>query len=88
MLFFLQFFFSFCNKYSHRQIDMMLISTLVPLSLGGDCVNCGVSTTALRSEVEVLKRRLLDRDVAIVQLEAQMAQDRPEHFPQGQDSIE
>ncbi|KAK7073801.1 Golgi organization [Halocaridina rubra] len=54
---------------------------------GGDCVNCGVSTTALRSEVEVLKRRLLDRDVAIVQLEAQMAQDRPEHFPQGQVAV-
>ncbi|XP_068203166.1 uncharacterized protein [Palaemon carinicauda] len=54
---------------------------------GGDCVNCGVSTSALRSEVEVLKRRLLDRDVAIVQLEAQMAQDRPEHFPQGQVAV-
>ncbi|XP_064085889.1 uncharacterized protein LOC135201003 [Macrobrachium nipponense] len=53
----------------------------------GDCVNCGVSTSALRSEVEVLKRRLLDRDVAIVQLEAQMAQDRPEHFPQGQVAV-
>lgn len=54
---------------------------------GGDCVNCGVSTSALRSEVEVLKRRLLDRDVAIVQLETQMAQDRPDHFPQGQVAV-
>ncbi|XP_071518253.1 uncharacterized protein [Panulirus ornatus] len=54
---------------------------------GGDCVNCGVSTAALRSEVEVLKRRLLDRDVAIVQLEAQMAQDRPDHYPQGQVAV-
>ncbi|CAL4075295.1 unnamed protein product, partial [Meganyctiphanes norvegica] len=51
---------------------------------GGDCVTCGVKTTALRSEVEVLKRRLLDRDVSIVQLEAQMAQECPEAFPQGQ----
>ncbi|XP_042229699.1 uncharacterized protein LOC121871450 isoform X1 [Homarus americanus] len=54
---------------------------------GGDCVNCGVSTSALRSEVLVLKRRLLDRDVAIVQLEAQMAQDRPDHYPQGQVAV-
>nr|XP_045620638.1 uncharacterized protein LOC123771834 isoform X2 [Procambarus clarkii]XP_045620727.1 uncharacterized protein LOC123771834 isoform X2 [Procambarus clarkii] len=54
---------------------------------GGDCVNCGVSTSALRSELEVLKRRLLDRDVAIVQLEAQMAQDRPDHYPQGQVAV-
>lgn len=53
----------------------------------GDCVRCGVSTGALQSEVEVLKRRLLDRDVAIVQLEAQMAQDRPDHYPQGQVAV-
>lgn len=46
-----------------------------------------MSTSALRSEVEVLKRRLLDRDVAIVQLETQMAQDRPDHFPQGQVAV-
>lgn len=54
---------------------------------GGDCVTCGVSSSALRSEVEVLKRRLLDRDVAIVQLEAQMAQECPEAFPQGQVAV-
>ncbi|XP_050689511.1 tight junction-associated protein 1-like isoform X2 [Eriocheir sinensis] len=47
----------------------------------GNCVTCGVSTRALQAEVEVLRRRLLDRDVAIVQLEAQMAQDRHHHHP-------
>ncbi|XP_063849635.1 tight junction-associated protein 1-like isoform X1 [Scylla paramamosain] len=55
---------------------------------GGDCVTCGVSSRALRNELEVLRRRLLDRDVAIVQLETQMAQERPqEHYPQGQVAV-
>ncbi|XP_076065236.1 uncharacterized protein LOC143039240 isoform X2 [Oratosquilla oratoria] len=54
------------------------------MGVGGECLSCGDRRIALLQQIEVLKRRLLDRDLTIVQLEAHMAQEAPHIFPQGQ----